>query len=43
MYLYTEENFYIVHTVLNQCKAEIEMLLDFSYLLIIQGELCWLD
>ena len=35
--------FYIVHTVLNWCRAEIEMWLYFSYLLFIQGELCWLD
>ena len=39
-YLYVEDNFYIV---LNQCEAETEMLLNFCYLLIIQGELCWLD
>ena len=39
-YLYAEENFHTVHTVLNQCKAETEMLLDSSYLPIIQGELC---
>ena len=42
-YLHAEENLQIVYTVLNQCKAEIEMLLDFSYLLIVQGELCLLD
>ena len=42
-YLYVEENFYIVYTLLNLCKAETEMLLGFSYLLIIQGELCRLD
>ena len=43
MYLYAEGNFYIMHTVLNQSKAETEMLLHFSCLLFIQGESCWLD
>jgi len=42
-YLYAEEDFYIVHTVLNWCNAEIEMLLNFTYFLIVQGESCWLN
>jgi len=34
---------YIVYTVLDWCNAENEMLLNFSYFLIVQGELCWLN